>query len=58
MQPKARGLMENRSLPILHKQIVLCVLRASNESRLSGTSLPARSPALRDVGRWAVKVGP
>jgi len=34
--PKARGLMENREIPILHKYITLCGLRASNESRPVG----------------------
>ncbi len=35
---KARGLMENRHLPILHKHIFLCGLCVSNESssRTSG----------------------
>jgi hypothetical protein len=32
--PKARGIMENRYLPILHKQTLLCVLRVSSESCL------------------------
>jgi hypothetical protein len=35
---KGQRLMENRYLPILHKDNLLCVLRVSNESRLGVTS--------------------
>jgi hypothetical protein len=36
--PKARRFMENRHLPILHNDILLCELCVSNESCLRRTS--------------------
>jgi len=56
--------MKNRYLPILHENISLGELCASNEPRSGGTSLPARSLASRSLaegrrfgeGRWAVKI--
>jgi hypothetical protein len=34
--PRVREIMENRHLPILHKKILPCILRVSNESRFVG----------------------
>ena len=46
--PKAGRFMENRYLPILHENIYLSVLSASNESRLTG-----RMGGEKDLNRLA-----